>query len=78
MGNKSKLRLRARSLDENNQYIEQKIPLLLDNWKKFEVDIQKLATNKRYFDPDNNLTDFDSYYKGPTLKTDIERFFGSS
>lgn len=76
MDNKFKLGLRARSLDEINQYIEQKIPLLLDNWKKFEVDIQKLATNKSYFDPDNNLTDFDSYYKGPTLKTDLERFFG--
>jgi hypothetical protein len=67
--------LYKRSLDEIEQYIENNIPIILDRWKKFEEYIQRLDSNKSYFDPSHHLTDFDSYYKGPNLKADIENHF---
>lgn len=67
--------LHQRSLDEIEQYIANNIPLILNKWKKFEELIQRLDGNKTYFDPSLDLTDFDSYYKGSTAKTDIENYF---
>jgi hypothetical protein len=67
--------LHSRSLDEINQYIEYNIPLILKKWKNFEDAIQKFRSNKAYFDSARHLKDFDTYYKGPTLKGDIEKFF---
>jgi len=67
--------LYKRSLDEIEQYIANNIPIILDKWGKFEEYIQKLDSNKSYFDPSYHLTDFDSYYKGPNLKADIENYF---
>jgi len=67
--------LHQRSLDEIEQYISKNIPLILNKWKKFEEYIQKLDSNKSYFDPSHDLTDFDSYYKGSTVKKDLENYF---
>ena len=67
--------LHQRSLNEIEQYIEKNIPQILEKWQKFEKYIQKLDSNRGYFDPSHYLTDFDSYYKGPTVKADIENYF---
>ena len=75
MDNGFRKKLYQRSLNEIEQYIENNIPQILEKWKKFEEYIQKLDSNSGYFDPSYQLTDFDSYYKGKTLKVDIEHYF---
>ena len=67
--------LPSRSLNEVRQYISGKIPQILGKWKDFEEYIQRQDKNVNYFNPVYQLTDFDSYYKGPTLKIDIENYF---
>jgi len=64
-----------KSLNEIEQYVDTSIPQTLEKWKSFEEYIQKLDSNKNYFNPSYQLTDFDSYYKGPTLKGDVEKYF---
>jgi hypothetical protein len=70
--------LHSRSLDEIDQFVNHNVPEILSKWRDFEDNVQKIASNKAYFDPAHNLTDFDTYYKGPTLKGDIESFFRRS
>lgn len=67
--------LSSRSLDEIEEYIYKNIPKILNKWKEFEEWIQSLKENRSYFNPTENLTDFDTYYKGSTLKTDLEKYF---
>lgn len=50
-------------------------PQILGKWKDFEEYIQRQDKNANYFNPVHQLTDFDSYYKGPALKIDIENYF---
>jgi hypothetical protein len=67
--------LSSRSLEQINQYIDNEMPQVLARWKEFELSVQKLPENKKYFDPEQNLNDFDTYYKGTTLKDNLEHFF---
>ena len=75
MNNEFRETLPSRSLDEIVQYISGKTILLLEKWRDFEEYIQKQDKNINYFNPSHRLTDFDSYYKGPNLKIDIENYF---
>jgi hypothetical protein len=70
--------LPSRSLQEVEQYVDQSVEKLLATWKDFEDLIQRKETNRVYFNPREQLTDFDTYYKGATLKSDIEQFFSIS
>lgn len=69
--------LQMRSLKEIDQYIDQSIIKLLNTWKDFEVTIQKKEPNRTYFNPIENLTDFDTYYKGTSLKSDLVSYFSN-
>jgi len=64
-----------KSLDEIENYMNQSTPQILSKWKSFEDFIAKDQINKAYFDPGQNLSDFASYYKGPTLANDIQNHF---
>lgn len=75
MDNEFRRLLPSRSLDEVGQYISGKTPQILEKWKVFEEYIQGQDKNVNYFNPSYQLTDFDSYYKGPTLRTNIENYF---
>jgi hypothetical protein len=69
-------KLPAIPLSEIENYIGAKIPELLGRWNDFENKIQKFPKNKRYFDVDQEIIDFDNYYKGTTLQKDLETVFG--
>jgi hypothetical protein len=56
-------------------YIEKNLKRILNNWKKFEEYANKKKGNLSYFNPKENLTDYDTYYKGTTLKKDLEIYF---
>jgi hypothetical protein len=64
-----------RTADEIVQYIDNNLPIILDKWKIFEENVQKKETNKAYFNTVNQLADFDTYYKGPTLEENLKEFF---
>ncbi len=72
---KFKSRIASVSLKDIEDYITGQVSRTLGMWKKFEEDIQTSRNNKKYFDPKQDLTDFDNYYKGSTLSADLERFF---
>lgn len=63
------------SLKDMDQYMQQEIDQLLRRWKDFEKVVQKKKQNRSYFDASKNLTDFNTYYKGTTLKIDLLKFF---
>jgi len=67
--------LHLKSLEEINEHANQSTPQVLNKWRSFEDFVTKGETNKAYFDPTENLSDFASYYKGPTLAGDIQSFF---
>jgi hypothetical protein len=58
-----------------DQYMQKDIDQILRKWKNFEKVIQKKKQNRTYFDPSKNLTDFNTYYKGATLRNDLSKFF---
>lgn len=62
--------------------VESHVDAVIDRWLEFETFVQKQKHNKRYFikryDLDGNVnmeTNFDGYYKGETLKRDLNKFF---
>ena len=63
------------SLESIDDYLDKTIISILKKWKNFEKNIQRKKSNRSYFNPKENLNDFDTYYKGTTLKKDIEDFF---
>jgi hypothetical protein len=67
--------LHVKSLDDIEKDMTQNVSQILDKWKLFEDFATKIETNKAYFDPAQNLSDFASYYKGPTLANDIQKYF---
>jgi hypothetical protein len=75
MANDFREQLPLLSLKNMDQYMKQDIDQLLHRWKDFEKVIQKKKQNRTYFDPSKNLTDFNTYYKGTTLKNDLTKFF---
>jgi hypothetical protein len=64
-----------KSLDKIVEYMNQNTPQILNKWKSFEDFVTKAQTNKTYFDPTQNLSDFASYYKGPNLASGVQSFF---
>ena len=62
-------------MKEVDRYMQQDIDKLLKRWKDFERAVQRKKLNRTYFDPSKNLADFDTYYKGATLKNDLTKFF---
>lgn len=75
MHNDFKQKLHSLSLSNIEEYINKNIPIILNKWKSFEDSIQKLESNKTYFNAAEQLADFDSYYKGTTLQVDIQNYF---
>lgn len=75
MGSSVRDNFHLKSLDEIEKYMNLSTPQILSKWKSFEDFVTKAQTNKVYFDPDQNLSDFASYYKGPNLASDIQNFF---
>lgn len=66
--------LGKRNLGEMGDYIVQLVDKLLSKWKGFEEDAKQLKSNQAFFDGEKGIVDFDSYYRGGTLKNDIEAF----
>lgn len=64
------------SLTDIESYLKVKVMALLDRWKDYESKIQKYPDNKRYFDAKNEVLDFDNYYKGGPVQSDVDTFFG--
>jgi hypothetical protein len=75
MANTFREDIASRSLHEIEQYIKGNISSILEKWKEFELQIQSHEGNKGYFNPSENLADFDGYYKGNTLAGDLEKYF---
>jgi hypothetical protein len=63
-----------KTLEELEQHMTQTSSDVLNKWKEYEEQITKSDTNKAYFDKTQNLSDFASYYKGPTLASDIQNY----
>jgi hypothetical protein len=63
-----------RTLSEIEKFAKENTAKLLGKWKSFEEKVQKSKANEAYFDLPKDLTDFDGYYKGSTLKNDLEKY----
>lgn len=53
--------------------LDQNIDIILSEWKKFEKDAIADKDNLKYFG--KNKKDFDNYYKGNTLNSNLQDFF---
>lgn len=65
----------SRSLQEIEQYITNKIPDILDQWRGFESKVQTFTENSNFFDATEQIADFANYYKGNTIASDLKSFF---
>ena len=74
MHSKFRDNLHERSLKEIDQYVSHGADHVLAKWREFEDEIQKIESNRIYFDPQKGLADFDTYYRGSTLKKDVDSF----
>lgn len=68
-------KLKNLNFEQVEQYIETNLIEILNKWKKFEKYFSEKNENITYFNVNENLTDYDTYYKGTTLKNDLELYF---
>lgn len=66
--------LQSVSLEQIDQYVEIVVRHVQGKWKKFEDFVQEREANQPYFNKVQGLADFDTYYRGSTLKSDLDAF----